>query len=181
MNYNKIISDEKINKIIENHINDFLFARYSETSDNDQMVDEALIYSYDARFVHRKLCALFNLAPQTRDFDRNHSKYNGLVIIRKSKNNCSVMILALPNSKSHLLKDITLKMEKAYGCFLARPIEVKINGCEGWQFEKKKENDATFELKTHKHLYHFFAQLLICKRYYMWDYCLRKQLGSHIC
>lgn len=178
MNYNKIISDEKINKIIENHINDFLFARYSETSDNDQMVDEALIYSYDARFVHRKLCAIFNLAPQTRDFDRNHSKYNGLVIIRKSKNNCSVILLALPNSKSHLLKDITLKMEKAYGWFLARPIEVKINGCEGWQFEKKMMLLLNLKLIN---ICIIFAQLLVCKRYYMWDYCLRKQLGSHIC
>ena len=154
MDWKQIIPEEDIYAIVEKHINDFLFARCSETSDKEQMVEEALIYSYDARLVHRKICEQFHLALKPRDFLRKQSEYLGFSVIRKSKNNCSVILLALPKDNAHILKNITLKMEKAYGWFLACSLDTKYDDIECWQFEKKKENDATFELTTHHHLYH---------------------------
>ena len=154
MDWKEIISEEDINTIVEKRINDFLFARCLENADNEQMVEEALIYSYDVNFVHRKICELFNLALNPRVFLRNQSEYLGFSVIRKSKNKCSVILLALPKDNTYILKNITLKMEKAYGWFLACRIDSPKDDIECWQFEKKKENDATFELKQHNHLYH---------------------------
>lgn len=150
----KIMQEEDNNAIAEKHFYDFLFARCSETSDNNQNVEEALIYSYNASLVHRKICEQFNLASNQRVFLGNQSEYLGFSVIHKSNNKCSVILLALSKDKTYILKDITLKIEKAYGWFLACPIYTKNDDIECWQFEKKKINDATLKVETMDCLYH---------------------------
>ena len=119
-----------------------------------QMVDEALLYSYDTSVVLRHLCGTFDLANGYREYSRNPSSFNGFVSKRKNKNNCSVILLALPIDSLQLLKEITLSMERSCGWFLATKGEIEIQGFESWQFEKKKDDDATHEVLDKPFIFH---------------------------
>lgn len=119
-----------------------------------QMVDETLIYSYEANMVIRHLCNTFYLAKGLREYNRNPNNYQGYVEKRKNKNNCSVILLSLPTNNIALLREITLSMEKACGWFLACQIQSVVQGHEAWQYEKKKDNDATADVVSRQFVYH---------------------------
>ena len=119
-----------------------------------QMVDEALIHSYEASFVIRHLCSSFHLAKGYRQYSRNPNNYYGYVEKRKNENNCDVILLSLPTANNTILKEITLSMEKSCGWFLSCEVDTSLEGHEAWQYEKKIDNDATYEVMSRQFIYH---------------------------
>lgn len=126
----------------------------TEESLQPQMVDEALIHSYDTDVVIRHLCRSFRLADGFKTYLKGAGEYYGYVEKDESENGCSVIIVSLRNENISLLKEITLSMEKACGWFLSFKVKQNLPGHEAWQYEKKIDNDATSEVMSHDFLYH---------------------------
>ena len=131
-----------------------MWNEHNEDYIHPQMVDEALIYSYDASIVIRHLCNTFWLAKGDIEYLRCISEYNGCVEKKNDKNKCDVIVLSLPISSDDLLKEITLSMEKACGWLLACKTDTNLQGHEAWQYEKKKDNDATDEVFAKDFIFH---------------------------
>ena len=149
------LTESELKEIVIQCVNKtLLWNEHNEDYIHRQMVDEALIYSYEASMVIRHLCSTFYLAKGLREYNRNPSNYQGYVEKRKNKNNCSVILLSLPVTNNALLKEITLSMEKACGWFLACQIQSVLQGHEAWQYEKKIDDDATTDVVSRQFVYH---------------------------
>ena len=149
------LTESELHSIIEDSVNRILLWNgNNEYTIQPQMIDEALIYSYDANVVIRHLCSTFRLAKGYREYSRNMNKFYGYVEKRKNENNCAVILLSLTTANNALLKEITLSMERACGWFLSCQIDTNLQGHEAWQYEKKKDNDATTEVLSQQFIYH---------------------------
>ena len=150
-----MLMGSELHSVIKECINDIiLWNAKNENTIHEQMVDEALIHSYEASVVIRHLCSSFQLARGYRQYSRNTNKCYGYVDKRKNENNCDVILLSLPTANSDILKEITLSMEKSCGWFLSCKINTNLQGHEAWQYEKKIDNDATHEVLSRQFIYH---------------------------
>lgn len=148
------ISEKELANIINSTIQEVVYKEIGEDYIPEQMVNEALIYSYDADIVIRHITSTFNIAKGLREYIRHNTNYDGYVEKRKGCNMCDVILLALQSQKNDVLKEITLSLEKSCGWFLARKIPNNLPGIDGWQFEKKIENDATSDVSNKQFIYH---------------------------
>ena len=149
------LTESELHSVIEESVNRvLLWNSNNENTIQPQMVDEALIHSYEASFVLRHLCSSFNLAKGYRNYSRNPNNYYGYVEKRKSENNCAVILLSLRADNIALLKEITLSMEKACGWFLSCQTDTNLQGHEAWQFKKKIDSDATTDVMSRQFIFH---------------------------
>lgn len=150
------MDDKKLKEIVRKNLNEILYSYNGENSLCEQNLDEALIHSYDVDFVFRHLLQTFQLAHSVMGYISKTNDYIGWIEKRKVKNSCEVIILVLPLKNNAFLKDITLTMEKSCGWFLSTKINIKMDGFEAWQFEKKFDNEVTDDVLKLGKIYHLF-------------------------
>lgn len=143
--------EEFINDINENRL--LYINKHNEYFIEPQPIDEALV-TYDETKVINHLCHTYKLAKEFRLYKKHPKKYQGYIESSENKNHCAVILLALPTVHKKLLKEITLSMERACGWFLVSKLHKSLPGHECWQFEKKKDNEATSDVKSHDFIYH---------------------------
>lgn len=148
---NVMTFEEYIEYIGENRL--LYINEHNEYFIEPQPIDEALI-SYNETKVINHLCHTYKLADKIKSYKKHHQKYQGYIESCENKNHCSVILLALPKSHKELLKEITSSMERSCGWFLVCKLKKSLPGHECWQFEKKKDNDATSDVKSQEYIYH---------------------------
>lgn len=150
------MDEKRFDDIISESINSVLYMQNGEDTLNEQSLYEALIHSYDTDVVMRHLVQTFPLAKGIIRYVSRKDEYIGWIEKKKGKNNCEIIFLAMPSKNSKFLKDIVLSMEKSCGWFLSTKVNVSMEGVEGWQFEKKFDNDVTEDVLTLGKIYHMF-------------------------
>lgn len=158
-----MIEKEKLDKIIEESIDSVIYGYNGENVLNKQVVDEAIIHSYDTSFVIRHLMQRFSLAHGIRNYIFQKDRCFGWVEKRKENNDCDVIVVVLPTKHSKTLKEITLSVEKSCGWFLSSKIDINMDGFEAWIFEKKFDNEITQDVIDLGVIYHIFPSSRLAK------------------
>lgn len=144
-------------------VREIVWSFANEHSIPRQPIDEAILYSYPARRVLLFISEKYHLVTSERKFNRV-AGCDGIIKLRNEKNHCEVILLAVRKDKPNLRNAIIKDMETCCGWFCAKPFDPNVSGYEGWQFERKPDDN--------------FADDLVYQRNYIYHICPKSRLNK---